>query len=76
MPEPGAPPDAYVRVASVADLEELAAMNQRAFISSPLQTYFSGADTASAFAHGTSNPAILTGVIASDHRSEGCKEEG
>ncbi|KAK7063635.1 N-acetyltransferase domain-containing protein [Favolaschia claudopus] len=32
-----------IRVATVADLDELAAMNQCAFISSPPQTYFSGA---------------------------------
>ncbi|KAF7340803.1 N-acetyltransferase domain-containing protein [Mycena sanguinolenta] len=34
----------HIRVATVADLDELAAMNQRAFISSPPQTYFSGAN--------------------------------
>ncbi|KAJ6608898.1 acyl-CoA N-acyltransferase [Mycena sp. CBHHK59/15] len=43
MLESGAPSGASVRVATVADLDELAAMNQRAFISSPPQTYFSAA---------------------------------
>ncbi|KAJ7191864.1 hypothetical protein GGX14DRAFT_480875 [Mycena pura] len=39
-----APPRAHIRVATVADLDELAAMNQRAFLSSPPQSYFSGAN--------------------------------
>ncbi|KAJ7278293.1 hypothetical protein C8J57DRAFT_1306389 [Mycena rebaudengoi] len=37
-------PSASVRIATVADLDELATMNQRAFIESPPQTYFSGAN--------------------------------
>ncbi|KAJ7927895.1 hypothetical protein B0H13DRAFT_2653321 [Mycena leptocephala] len=34
---------AYVRTATLEDLDEIAAMKQRAFISSPVQTFFSGA---------------------------------
>ncbi|KAJ7669075.1 hypothetical protein B0H17DRAFT_1162252 [Mycena rosella] len=45
MPEP----DVSVRLATVNELDELAEMNQRAFISSPPQTYFSGATAASSF---------------------------
>ncbi|KAJ7655277.1 hypothetical protein DFH06DRAFT_1329612 [Mycena polygramma] len=38
-------PGVYIRVANAKDLNELAAMIQRAFISSPPQTFFSGATT-------------------------------
>ncbi|KAJ7826250.1 hypothetical protein B0H13DRAFT_2121301, partial [Mycena leptocephala] len=34
---------AYVRTATLEDLDEIAGMKQRAFISSPVQTFFSGA---------------------------------
>ncbi|KAJ6562533.1 acyl-CoA N-acyltransferase [Mycena capillaripes] len=43
MPEPESSPAAHVRLATAEDLDELAAMGQRAFISSRPQTYLSGA---------------------------------
>jgi hypothetical protein len=38
---------AHVRTATLEDLDEIAAMKQRAFISSPVQTFFSGAKAVS-----------------------------
>ncbi|KAJ7620100.1 acyl-CoA N-acyltransferase [Roridomyces roridus] len=38
-------PPVHIRVATVTDLDELAALNQRAFIASPPQTFFSQANT-------------------------------
>jgi hypothetical protein len=73
---------AYVRTATVYDLDELAAMTQRAFISSPPQTFFSGATAVRArffFFKTHCAPKfrlLIVIAVAIDHRPKGRKTEG